>query len=382
MVTGASGDGKSSLVYAGMIPNARAGFLKSKYTHWCVAGFRPERSPFDNLCEAVALQLDISNADTVQAELSHGFSALVDLYRNSKRYIDTDSTGMATGDEGLAQRARDAANLIILVDQFEEFFTNPENYQKGSPSRDANLVSTCSWKPPGSPWKKTCLYILSLPCVRIISANVPTFRGLPEYIGFSQFFVPRLNRTQLQQVIEEPALLSGNRITRRLTERLIHDLTEGVDQLPILQHALNQIWDAADNGTQEMDLIHYAMVGGMGKNELTDEQAAVFEQWFQSLPPQIQSCYHTPGLQNVLDTHTNKLYEQAAGYFKEKTGEFISGDDAKEIIKTTFTCLTKIDKGSAVRNRMTLQEITQILGRPDFEAEEMWPGVEYLQRAR
>ena len=33
MLTGASGDGKSSLVYAGIIPNARSGFLKSKYTN-------------------------------------------------------------------------------------------------------------------------------------------------------------------------------------------------------------------------------------------------------------------------------------------------------------------------------------------------------------
>ena len=46
MLTGASGDGKSSLIYAGIIPNARAGFLKSKYTQWCVADLRPERTPF------------------------------------------------------------------------------------------------------------------------------------------------------------------------------------------------------------------------------------------------------------------------------------------------------------------------------------------------
>ena len=50
MLTGASGDGKSSLVYAGIVPNARAGFLKSTYTQWRVAEFRPERNPFGNLC--------------------------------------------------------------------------------------------------------------------------------------------------------------------------------------------------------------------------------------------------------------------------------------------------------------------------------------------
>ena len=45
MVTGASGDGKSSLIYAGLIPQARAGFFKAEYSNWYVAGFRPERSP-------------------------------------------------------------------------------------------------------------------------------------------------------------------------------------------------------------------------------------------------------------------------------------------------------------------------------------------------
>ena len=53
--------------------------------------------------------------------------------------------------------------------------------------------------------------------------------------------------------------------------------------------------------------------------------------WFEHLPPHIKACYHKPDLQNVLDTHTNKLYEQAAGYFKEKTGNEISEEDAKSI---------------------------------------------------
>jgi hypothetical protein len=197
------------------------------------------------------------------------------------------------------------------------------------------------------------------------------FRGLPEYIGFSQFFVPRLNRTQLQQVIEEPAVLSGNRITRRLTERLIHDLTEGVDQLPIVQHALNQIWHAADNGKEEMDLIHYAMVGGMSVNYLPEDQVDRFNHWFESLPELIKNCYHKPNLQNVLDTHTNKLYEQAAAYYLEKTGKTISADDTKAIIKSAFVCLTKIDQSRAVRNRMTLGEITSITGKPGFGTNEV-----------
>ncbi len=126
---------------------------------------------------------------------------------------------------------------------------------------------------------------------------------------------------------------------------------------------------AADHGNEEMDLLHYAMVGGMNVNELPDEQVERYNQWFSQLPEDIKKCYHEPNLQNVLDTHTNKLYEQAAGYYTQKTGKAISEDDAQRIIRTTFTCLTKIDQGRAVRNRMTLQEITNILGHPLFDTQ-------------
>jgi hypothetical protein len=367
MLTGASGDGKSSLIYAGIIPNARAGFLKSKYTQWCVADFRPERTPFHNLCKSIARQLDIANTYTVQAELNHGFSAIIDLYKNSKRYIDTSSMAWQLADNaGKAVLKREAANLIILVDQFEEFFTNPENYHKGVPSGDANLVLNLLLETARIALEEDLPVYIVFTMRSDYIGQCAAFRGLPEYIGFSQFFVPRLNRTQLQQVIEEPSVLSGNRITRRLTERLIHDLTEGVDQLPILQHALNQIWHAADNGIEEMDLIHYAMVGGMPVNELPDEHVDRFNKWFENLPPDIKACYHEPNLQNVLDTHTNKLYEQAAEYYLQKTGKDISDEDAKAIIKNAFICLTKIDQSRAVRNRMTLKEISDILGRPEF----------------
>ena len=268
-----------------------------------------------------------------------------------------------------AERAlvkRQAANLIIFVDQFEEFFTNPENYKKGVPSRDSNLVLNLLLETARIALEEDLPVYIVFTMRSDYIGQCAAFRGLPEYIGFSQFFVPRLNRTQLQQVIEEPATLSGNQISRRLTERLIHDITEGGDQLPILQHALNQIWHAANNGREEMDLVHYAMVGGMPVSELPDEHVALFNKWFEGLSPKISAFYRDPNLQNVLDTHTNKLYEQAAAYYTGKTGNQISEEDAKVIIKNAFICLTKIDQSRAVRNRMTLKEITNILGNPEI----------------
>ena len=100
MVTGASGDGKSSLIYAGLIPQARAGFFKAEYSNWYVAGFRAERSPMKNMAASLAQQLKMDSA-TIEIELSRGFSSLVELYKSSSLYIDKKTkTWQETGEDG------------------------------------------------------------------------------------------------------------------------------------------------------------------------------------------------------------------------------------------------------------------------------------------
>ena len=361
MLTGSSGDGKSSLVYAGIVPYARSGFIKSQFSNWLVADFKPERKPFRNLCESLSTMLGIPNVSTVEAELSHGYSSLVELYKNSDFYnkID-DSDGEKYSDKEKSKLRRESANLLILADQFEEFFTNPENYFKGKVSQESSLVINLLLETARIAQEENLpIYVVCTMRSDYIG-QCSAFRGLPEFIGYSQFFVPRLNRKQLQEVIEEPAVLSGNSISKRLVERLIYDITEGVDQLPILQHALNQIWRAADNGKQEMDLIHYGMVGGMSGEDLPDLDRNTYQDWFQGLPKKIQKCYEQPNLQNVLNTHANKLHATAVDYYNKENEDQISEEDARHIIHNVFVCLTKIDHARAVRNRMTLDEITAI----------------------
>lgn len=132
MLTGASGDGKSSLVYAGVIPNARAGFFKAKFNNWIVADFRPEREPLTNMATAISSELKLNDIPRIEKELSYGFSSLIDIYKSSPYWVDQQSesfTQLTTDEQKKAKRK--GANLLILVDQFEEFFTNLENYNNG-----------------------------------------------------------------------------------------------------------------------------------------------------------------------------------------------------------------------------------------------------------
>ena len=273
MITGASGDGKSSLVFAGMLPEVRAGFVRARYGSWAVATFRPERRPLHNLAAALAPVLRLPSPEAVETELEHGFAALVELYKTSALCPAPPLPDADPAEQRRQQRG--AANLLLVVDQFEEFFTNPENYDGDTPNPAAQTVvnllleTTRLAQAEGLP-----IYIVCTMRSDFVG-QCAEFRGLIEQVGASQYFVPRLVRHEFVEVIREPALLSGNRISERLVQHLLYDIGQGQDQLPVLQHALRRIWLAADQGRDEMDLIHYAMVGGLADELPAADQAPV-----------------------------------------------------------------------------------------------------------
>ena len=364
MVTGASGDGKSSMIFAGLVPNARAGFFKSKYNNWTVSHFRPERNPVKNFAHSLSEIFTDLGLPTIETELNRGFSSLVDLYKNSPLSFDENSNEyLSASDDEKDAIKRKCSNLLIVVDQFEEFYTNTENFLHGAPSQESQtLVNVLLETARISLAENLSIYVVFTMRSDYIG-QCAAFRGLPEFIGFSQFFVPRLKRNDLQQVIEEPAELNGDQISRRLVERLLFDMTDGVDQLPILQHALSQIWHMADSD-KTMDLIHYAKVGGMPQEDLPADDVEKFGNWFTTLPEWKREHFKEPGLKLILDIHANNLYQTAWDvYTSTYPNTPVSIRDVKRIIALTFACLTKIDDSRAVRNLMTLDEITQIINR-------------------
>ncbi|MEN8120712.1 MAG: hypothetical protein ABFS35_10210 [Bacteroidota bacterium] len=372
IITGASGDGKSSLVYAGVIPNARAGFFHAEYNNWLICDFRPERAPMSNLAQSLSENMNMGHTE-VEEELKLGFSSLIKLYKDSSFYIDKDSNEWQNADnEEKKELKSKAANLFILADQFEEFFTNPENYLNGVPSEEAYatinvLLETASI----AIVEKLPVYIVFTMRSDFISQSV-AFTGLPEFIGYSQFFVPRLQRNELQQVIEEPAMLAGGKISKRLSETLINELKDGFDQLPVIQHTLSQLWSVANNGDDEMDLVHLVKLAGLQTKYLTENDQQEFNKWIKLQDKFKQKFYSEAELSNVLNTHANILHETAYFYYSEIVSwadENITEEDAKLIIKVAFQSLTKIDKGRAVRNRVSLREITDIINREDISYE-------------
>ncbi len=305
--------------------------------------------------------------------MQFGFSALIDIYTQSPYYVNKNSVEFLSLEEAEKKKAtRKGANLMILVDQFEEFFTNTENYSNGKTSVDSQLVVNLILETSRIALEKDIpIYVVCTMRSDYIG-QCASFRGLPEAIGFSQFFVPRLKRNEVYQVIQEPALLNGNKISKRLIEVLINEMNDGIDQLPVLQHALNQVWQIADKGQSEMDLIHFAKIGGLDTQYLTKDDKKIFDDWFEKIPEYKKRFFEHPSLDNVLDGHANDLYYRAYDYLKTKQPDSkITIEDTQLIIRNSFKCLTKIDQSRGVRNRMTLNEIVNIIDETHITEKEV-----------
>ena len=111
-IVGASGSGKSSLVYSGVIPLIYGGFIPNISDNWVVVNSRPGISPIDNLAASL-LEADPhnNNLDANERFLKTTINATV---------LRSTSLGLV---ESIKQLRSDSGeNFLIIIDQFEELF--------------------------------------------------------------------------------------------------------------------------------------------------------------------------------------------------------------------------------------------------------------------
>ncbi|HKP72269.1 MAG TPA: hypothetical protein VJT82_04980, partial [Pyrinomonadaceae bacterium] len=282
-VVGTSGSGKSSLVRAGLLPALFGGFMTSAGSNWRVALMRPGNDPLGNLAHAL-------NAREVFGS---------DIEENAQLQTTITEATLRRGSLGLVEAVRQTRmpsneNLLVIVDQFEELFrfarvAGSEQYQNESAAFVKLLLGAINQR--------------EIPIYVVITlrsdylGDCALFWDLPETINESQFLIPRLTREQRREAITGPVAVCGGEIAPRLVTRLLNDVGDNQDQLPILQHALMRAWDewGADHAEGEpIDLRHYEAIGGMAEalsrhadeayGELADERSRrIAEKLFKGL---------------------------------------------------------------------------------------------------
>lgn len=301
-VVGSSGSGKSSLVRCGLLPSLYGGYMASAGSAWRVAIFRPSDDPIGNLAEALAQKEVLGNEDT-PVSMQRSFIEST-LRRSERGVLDAFRQARLDGFE----------NLLIIADQFEELFRFSKiEKSRGQTTSDAttfvNLLLTAARE------SGVKVYVV-LTMRSDFLGHCTEFRGLPEAINDGQYLIPRMNREERRSAIAGPIAVSGALIAPRLVTKLLNDVGDNPDQLPILQHALMRTWgywSKNHSGDEPLDLVHYDAIGTMA---------------------------------NALSQHAEEAYAE------------IKGDEDKQMVEIIFKALT--DKSShslGIRRPTKLDEL-------------------------
>jgi tetratricopeptide (TPR) repeat protein len=251
-VIGASGSGKSSLVRSGLIPALHSGFMARAGTDWRVLMFRPGADPIGNL----ATSLNAPDVFGTQGELASTNKILLEatLRRSALGLVD------AVRQARIPQND----NILVVVDQFEELFRFRRNQQVEN-SRD-EAVAFFKLLLEAAQQIDIPIYI-TLTMRADFIGDCLEFPGLPQSVNNGLYLVPRMTRDELRSAISGPVAVAGGDITQRLVLRLLNELGDDQDQLPVLQHALMRTWDhwkSRRRNGESIDIQDFEAVGGLG----------------------------------------------------------------------------------------------------------------------
>jgi WD40 repeat protein/energy-coupling factor transporter ATP-binding protein EcfA2 len=258
-VIGTSGSGKSSLIKAGLLPSLYRGFMAHAGSSWRVALFRPGDNPIGNLADVLA-KIGLLSKDADDTKKAADGNAI------HGKFIETTLRRSNRGLIELVKQARlpEYENLLIVVDQFEELFRFSKlEKDKQDGKRDSAAFIKLLLETSGQ--AEFPIYVL-LTMRSDFLGDCTEFHGLPEAINKSQYLIPRMTREEKRAAIAGPIAVGGAEISPTLLSRLLNDVGDSPDQLPILQHALMRTWDYWAENHREgepLDLKHYEAIGTM-----------------------------------------------------------------------------------------------------------------------
>lgn len=255
-VVGASGSGKSSLVRAGLIPALRRGrrlpdgsLPPTDSAGWAIRLFTPTAHPLEALAsELLGTDEPLSEVAALTRELTE----------------NPDSLGLAVR-RLLAHE--ESGHLLLVVDQFEELFTQCRQPEERQAFVDALLAAV----DPQSSRPVTVLIVLRAD----FYAHCAQYDGLRELVSQQQEYIGAMSREELFEAIVKPAALGNWRIQEGLVELMLDEVQNEPGALPLLSHALLETW--ARRRGRTMTLSGYKEAGGV-RGAIAQTAETVFNQ--------------------------------------------------------------------------------------------------------
>jgi WD40 repeat protein len=242
-VMGASGSGKSSLIYCGVLPRVRE-LSEPDSSGWKIMMFRPGNDPVSNLSETISQAVNNGvNKESINAVLISDRDGLTNVIREN--IISANQ------------------KVLIVVDQFEELFrysiSGAVANQREDISKFVNLLENAV--------KQTTVDIYCIITMRSdFIGECAHFQGFTQLINNSNYLVPHMSRENYRAAIEGPVKFAGSTIDQKLVETILNQIGDQTDQLPVLQHALMRTWaywQELDDPSRPISFTDYDAVGTM-----------------------------------------------------------------------------------------------------------------------
>ena len=280
-VIGASGSGKSSLMFCGLIPILYGGFISQAGSSWRVITTRPGHEPINNLASAIVESTQKESEDEEDIFVRKTIASTV---------LRSSSRGLV---EAIKQLNMPNENVLVLVDQFEELFRFKRSGVTGDTLNESEAFVKLLLE--ATEQSEVSIYVVTTMRSDFIG-DCAQFPNLTKKINDSHYLIPQMTRDDVQQAIVGPIAVGGGKISSNLVQELLNDVGDNQDQLPILQHALMRTWNSWTddlNAEDEITIDHYESIGKLEKalslhaneayDELSENGKLICEQLFKSL---------------------------------------------------------------------------------------------------
>ncbi|XCN75315.1 MAG: trypsin-like peptidase domain-containing protein [Candidatus Electrothrix aestuarii] len=213
-VIGASGSGKSSVVFAGLVLDLR------QSGNWTIAHCRPKKQPFYELaaCLIPLLYEDpilrSEKSDELKEKLQAGLVGLAGIIRQIKQQ-------------------NEGQGFLLVIDQFEELFTLNTDQDVIRQYIAILLECLCTED-------FTVLLTMRADFFAAAVGHPALAEALDSY---APIILPQIDVQGLREVIEQPAKLLGVSFEAGLVDLIIRDVGQEPGSLPLLEFCLTQLWE-------------------------------------------------------------------------------------------------------------------------------------------
>lgn len=250
LVAGPSGSGKSSLVRAGLLPALKGDVIPTS-ARWRYAIMTPGRNPLKALGQSLVV---LSQTPEAEADFTRLASS------DNARLAHWLQVGLQ-GAEGL--------RAVLVIDQFEETFTQVDSEDE----RQIFITQLCT-----AVQQVGGIFRLILTMRSDFIGACARYPGLNALVGAGLLQVGALSPDEVVRAVTLPALRVGLRVEPAMVARIVADIGQDPEALPLLQFALRDVFKAERdrNGAPQLTLEGYLRRGGL-RQSLRRHAAAVFD---------------------------------------------------------------------------------------------------------